>query len=157
MASVGARFDTFEMEHVRLTLPFAPAPTDDGRYYHGGIVVAMLDTAGVSAFWASYDYRARVRASTVSLSTQFVGACDRSDLVCEAGVIKRGQDLVFTSSIATDTTGRVVTHGQQTYRIAPCHRPKLNIRTDRRNLDRCFCDSPLSRGPGDRPQFRGGL
>jgi uncharacterized protein (TIGR00369 family) len=119
MASVGARFDKFEMEYVRLTLPFAPALTNDGRYYHGGIVVAMLDMAGVSAFWASYDYRARVRASIVSLSTQFVGACDRSDLVCEAGVIKRGQDLVFTSSIATDTTGRVVAHGLQTYRIAP--------------------------------------
>ena len=119
LQAIGLRIDAFTPAEARLTLPFDEKLTNDGRHYHGGVVAAVLDTAGAAAFWGAYDYGRRMRASTITASVQFTGACDRSDLTCEARVIRQRKDLVFTEARACDSAGRVVAHGQQTYRLAP--------------------------------------
>lgn len=117
IAGLGVVFERYEPDDVTLRLPFRADLTNDGTYYHGGVVASLMDTCGAAAAWSNHDFGRGTRASTVSMSIQYVGACKRSDLVCHARAVKRGRELIFTEITATDADGVVVAHGVQTYRI----------------------------------------
>jgi uncharacterized protein (TIGR00369 family) len=114
---MGVSFDRYEHDEVVLRVPFREDLTNDGIVYHGGVVATALDTAGAAAAWSNHDFDKGVRASTVSMSVQYVGTAKGSDLVCRARTVKRGRELTFTEITATDTDGAVVAHAPQTYRI----------------------------------------
>jgi uncharacterized protein (TIGR00369 family) len=117
LASLGVVVERYEPDDVRLRLPFREDLTNDGTYYHGGVVAAVMDTAGAAAAWSNHDFDKGVRASTVGMAIQYVGACRRSDLIALARTVRRGRELTFTELTATDADGNVVAHGVQTYRI----------------------------------------
>jgi len=110
-------FDRYEPDDVLLRLPFRPDLTNDGTYYHGGVIATVLDTAGAAAAWSNHDFGKGARASTVAMSLQYVGACKKSDLVCSARTVRRGKELTFVEMTATDGDGAVVAQGMLTYRI----------------------------------------
>jgi len=114
---MGVVFDRYDHDDVVLRLPFREDLTNDGTVYHGGVIAAALDTAGAAAAWSNHDFDKGVRASTVSMSVQYVGAAKRSDLICRARTVKRGRELTFTEITATDADGVPVAHALQTYRI----------------------------------------
>lgn len=118
MGWLGIVFDRYEHDDVILRLPFRPELTNDGTYYHGGVIASVLDSAGAAAAWSNHDFNKGARASTVGMSIQYVGACKQSDLICRATTVKRGKELIFTNIVATDADGNVVAHAVQTYRIA---------------------------------------
>src|SRR5215211_1445330 len=117
LSGLGIVFDRYEPDEVSLRLPFRADLTNDGTYYHGGVVASVLDTAGAAAAWSNNDFDKGTGASTVAMSIQYVGACKRSDLLCHARAIRRGKELTFTEITAMDADGTVVAHGVQTYRI----------------------------------------
>lgn len=117
LSGLGVVFERYEPDDVTLRLPFRPDLTNDGTYYHGGVVASVVDTAGAAAAWSNHDFEKGTGASTVALSIQYVGACKQSDLVCHARAVRRGKELTFTEITATDADGRVVAHALQTYRI----------------------------------------
>jgi uncharacterized protein (TIGR00369 family) len=117
MGGLGIRFDRYEPDDVVVRLPFREDLTNDGTYYHGGVISSVIDTAGAAAAWSAHDFSKGTRASTVSMTVQFVGAAKRSDLVCTARAVKRGRELIFTEITAADDAGVVVAHALQTYRI----------------------------------------
>jgi uncharacterized protein (TIGR00369 family) len=117
MGWMGIVFDRYEPDDVVLRLPYRDELTNDGTYYHGGVVASVIDSAGAAAAWSNHDFNRGTRASTVGLTVQYVGACKRSDLVCEARTVKRGRELIFTDITARDADGAVVAHAVQTYRI----------------------------------------
>ncbi len=117
MGWLGITFDRYEPDDVVLRVPFREELTNDGTFYHGGVVASAIDTAGAAAAWSNHDFTKGSRASTISMTVQFVGACKRSDLRCEARTVKRGRELIFTEITATDADGAVVAHAVQTYRI----------------------------------------
>jgi uncharacterized protein (TIGR00369 family) len=117
MGFLGVVFDRYEPDDVVLRLPFREDLTNDGVVYHGGVIASMLDSAGAAAAWSNHDFDKGARASTVSLSIQYIGACKQSDLVCHGRAVKRGRELTFTEITATDAEGTVVAHALQTYRI----------------------------------------
>jgi uncharacterized protein (TIGR00369 family) len=117
LASLGIAFEHYEPDDVLIRLPFREDLTNDGTYYHGGVVAAVMDTAGAAAAWSNHDFDKGARASTVAMSIQYVGACKQSDLFCHARTVRRGKELTFTEIMATDSEGSVVAHGVQTYRI----------------------------------------
>ena len=114
---LGLAFDKYEPDEVTVRLPFREDLTNDGTYYHGGVVASAIDTAGALAAWSNHDFAKGARASTVSMSVQYVGACKQSDLLCHARTVRRGKELTFTEITATDAEGKVVAHAVQTYRI----------------------------------------
>ena len=114
---LGVVFDVYDPDHVVLRLPFREDLTNDGIYYHGGVIASVLDTCGALAAWSNHDFDKGARASTVSMSVQYVGACKKSDLLCHARAVRRGKELTFTEITATDADGNVVAHALQTYRI----------------------------------------
>lgn len=117
IAGLGIVFDRYEPDDVVLRLPFREDLTNDGTYYHGGVIASVIDTAGAAAAWSNHDFAKGARASTVSMTVQYVGACKQSDLVCHARTVRRGKELTFLEITATDAAGSVVAHGIQTYRI----------------------------------------
>ena len=117
LAGLGVHFDRYEPDDVVLRLPFRAELTNDGTYYHGGVIASVIDTAGAAAAWSNHDFDRGTRASTVSMTVQYVGAAKRSDLVCPARTVRRGRELVFTEITAHDDKGAVVAHALQTYRI----------------------------------------
>jgi uncharacterized protein (TIGR00369 family) len=117
LASLGIVIERFDPDEVTIRLPFREDLTNDGTYYHGGVIASVVDTTGALAAWSNHDFDKGARASTVAMSIQYVGACKRSDLLCHARAVKRGKELTFTEITATDADGAVVAHAVQTYRI----------------------------------------
>lgn len=117
LGSLGVRVERYEPDEATIRLPFREDLTNDGTYYHGGVVAAVMDTTGAAAAWSNHDFDRGSRASTVAMSIQYVGACKRSDLLCHASAVRRGKELTFTEITATDGDANVVAHGIQTYRI----------------------------------------
>ena len=117
LASLAIVFDEYGPDDVMLRLPFREDLTNDGSVYHGGVVAAVMDTAGAAAAWSNHDFNKGTRASTVSMSVQYVGAAKKSDLMCRARVTTRGRELIFSEITVTDAGGTVTAHGLQTYRI----------------------------------------
>ncbi len=117
LAGLGIVFERYEPDEVAIRLPFREDLTNDGTYYHGGVIAAVVDTAGAAAAWSNHDFDKGARASTTSMSIQYVGACKRSDLICHGRTVRRGKELTFTEITATDEAGAVVAHAVQTYRI----------------------------------------
>lgn len=115
--SLGLVIEVYEPDRARVRLPYRAELTNDGTFYHGGVVASVIDTCGALAAWSNHDFTKGARASTVAMSVQYVGACKRADLLCEARAVKRGKELTFTEITATDPDGRVVAHAVQTYRI----------------------------------------
>src|ERR1035441_6910671 len=62
---MGVVFDRYEHDDVVLRVPFREELTNDGTYYHGGVIAAALDTAGAAAAWSNHDFEKGARASTV--------------------------------------------------------------------------------------------
>ena len=117
IGGLGLVFERYDPDDVTVRLPFRVDLTNDGTYYHGGVIASVIDTTGAAAAWSNHDFDKGVRASTVSMTVQYVGACKKSDLVCHAKTVKRGKELIFTEITATDADGDVVAHAVQTYRI----------------------------------------
>jgi uncharacterized protein (TIGR00369 family) len=117
LAGLGVAFDRYEPDDVVLRLPFREDLTNDGTYYHGGVIASAIDTAGAAAAWSNHDFDKGARASTISMTVQYVGAAKRSDLLCHARTVRRGRELTFTEITATDADGAIVAHAVQTYRI----------------------------------------
>ena len=117
MSWLGIVFERYEPDDVTIRLPYREDLTNDGTYYHGGVIAAAMDTTGAAAAWSNHDFEKGSRASTISMTINYVGAAKRSDLVCHARTVRRRKDLTFTEITATDTDGTVVAHAVQTYRL----------------------------------------
>lgn len=117
LAGLGIQIERYEPDEATIRLPFRADLTNDGVYYHGGVIAAVIDTTGALAAWSNHDFDKGARASTIAMSVQYVGACKQSDLLCHARAVRRGKELTFTEISATDADGNVVAHGIQTYRI----------------------------------------
>lgn len=117
--SMGLVIEAYEPDRASVRIPFRHDLTNDGVVYHGGVIAAALDTCGALAAWSGHDFaKGHRRASTISMSVQYVGAARNADLCCHAVAVKRGKELIFTEITATDADGTVVAHAVQTYRIA---------------------------------------
>jgi uncharacterized protein (TIGR00369 family) len=116
ISSLGITVERWETDGVRLVLPFDERLTNDGREYHGGAIAALLDTAGASAVWAGHDFDRGLRASTVSMTVNYVGR-GVGDLVAAAHCVKRGRDLSFAAIEVADRQGTTVATGTLVYRI----------------------------------------
>jgi len=107
MGFLGVVFDVYEPDHVVLRLPFREDLTNDGVVYHGGVIASMLDSTGAAAAWSNHDFDKGSRASTVSLSVQYVGAARHSDLLCHGRAVRRGRDLIFCEITPPDADHRI--------------------------------------------------
>ncbi|MGB8389726.1 PaaI family thioesterase [Mycobacterium sp.] len=117
ISGLGLVFERYQPDDITIRLPFREDLTNDGTYFHGGVIASVMDTAGAAAAWSNHDFDKGMRASTVAMSIQYTGAAKRCDLLCHAHTTRRRRELTFTEITATDADGDVVAHAVQTYRI----------------------------------------
>lgn len=117
LAWLGPLVERYEPDDVATRLPFRVELSNDGATYHGGVVGAVIDTTGALAAWSNHNFDRGIRASTVSMALQYVAASSGDDLLCVARTVRRARELVFTEITASDSSGKVLAHGLQTYRI----------------------------------------
>jgi acyl-coenzyme A thioesterase PaaI-like protein len=118
IGGLGVVFERYEPDLPVSSHHSAAVPgTNDGIYFHGGVIVSVMDTAGAAAAWSNHDFDKGMRAATVAMSIQYTGAAKRCDLLCHARTTRRRKELTFTEITATDAGGNVGAHAVQTYRI----------------------------------------
>jgi uncharacterized protein (TIGR00369 family) len=118
IGGLGLVFEKYEPDDVVMRLPFREDLTNDGSVYHGGVVASVIDTTAAACAWSNHDFDNGSRASTVSMTVNYVGAARKSDLLCSARTVRRAKELIFLEIEATDAEGRKVASAVQTYRIA---------------------------------------
>src|SRR4051812_49581665 len=101
IAHLGVVFDRYEPDDVVLRLPFRADLTNDGTYYHGGVIASVIDTAGAAAARSNHDFNKRARGATVSMTVQYVGGGKQSDPICHAPTVRPGRRLTFTPNTPT--------------------------------------------------------
>jgi len=116
--SLGVAVEEWSPDGVALRVPFAEHLTNDGSEYHGGVIGALVDTAGAAAVWAGHDFDKGLRASTVSMTINYCGRA-RGDLIGRARCVRRGRDLSFAEIRVEDDAGTLVATGTLVYRIVP--------------------------------------
>jgi len=116
--TLGTTVEDWGPDGVVLRVPFAEHLTNDGREYHGGVIAALMDTAGAAAVWAGHDFDRGLKASTVSMTVNYTGRA-RGDLLATARCVKRGRDTHFSEIQVHDPEGTLVATGTLVYRIVP--------------------------------------
>ena len=96
---------------VELLLPYRDDLTAHDGIFHGGVIAALVDTAGCGAVAAGHDFDHGSRIATVMLSLQYLAAVPRESVVAHATCTKRGRRTQFAEVTVCSLSGVVVAHG----------------------------------------------
>lgn len=111
-----------DVEHMveetsRITMPFQDANADAAGGMHEGAVLALLDTTGAMAAWASTG-PGPYKASTPALQAQVLTPPPGEDLVAYGRCVQRDAELLWSEvEVASATDQRVCARGTVIYRI----------------------------------------
>lgn len=104
--------------HSRVTMPACDANAAARGAIHEGAILALLDTAGAMASWATAGL-GRWKASTASLQAQSLAPPPAGDVVAYARCVHRDQEMYWSDvEVADVASGRVTTRGTVFYRLA---------------------------------------
>jgi uncharacterized protein (TIGR00369 family) len=115
--ALGIVLEEASPDGVVVRMPYSDLIDNAGGTFHGGAVTTLVDNAGAAAVWAGHDYSKGTRASTVSLTVNFVGAGRTGDLVARARCVRRARELNFAEIAVESSDGRPVASAVLVYRI----------------------------------------
>lgn len=99
-------------------LPFRGELAGGGNAFHGGAISSLLDLTGALAAWSGHDPARGMKASTVTMTTNYVAAALGTDVVATAHAVKRGKELIFCEVKITEVgSEKLVANGSMIYRI----------------------------------------
>jgi len=108
----------WDPEAVHIRLPFDERLSAHEGLFHGGVIAALIDTCGSGSVIAGHDFRKGSRASTVSMSVQYVGTAPSQDVVARGRCTRRGRRLHFAEVTVEAADGRLIAQGLVTIMIA---------------------------------------
>jgi uncharacterized protein (TIGR00369 family) len=101
----------------RLVMPFLDANADLEGGVHEGAVLALLDTTGAMASWATAG-PGRFKASTPSIQAQILASAPKVDLVAYGRCVQRDREIFWSDvEVASQADGSVCARGTVIYRI----------------------------------------
>jgi uncharacterized protein (TIGR00369 family) len=104
-------------ETSRITMPFQAANADASGGMHEGAVLALLDTTGAMAAWATTG-PGPYKASTPALQAQILTPPEGTDLVAYGRCLQRDAELLWSEvEVASAADQRVFARGTVIYRI----------------------------------------
>jgi uncharacterized protein (TIGR00369 family) len=89
----------WEPDGVELVVPYAEQLGSHEGTFHGGVLAALVDTAGTGAVMAGHDFDLGSRLSTVSMSVQYLASARNEDAVAYARCTRRGRQLHFAEVV----------------------------------------------------------
>ena len=101
---------------VRLELTGYDCHRNRGDYIHGGVLMSLLDIAGIMAgVRGSGDER---KAVTVNLNTNFLATAMGETVHAEGKVVRKGRSMFFCDCKVFDAaTGKLYATGQGVYKF----------------------------------------
>ena len=104
--------------YVRIRVLLGPQHCNRQGYVHGGVIGALVDSAGLYAGVYDPDTgRARV-AVTVSTSCQYMGTTKGDAVEAIGEVVRAGKSMFFTAARVMDPdSGAVLASGQGSYKF----------------------------------------
>jgi uncharacterized protein (TIGR00369 family) len=118
IGGLGIRAEHMAGGTSRLAMPYRKENADAAGGVHEGAVLALLDTAGAMASWATTGV-GRYKAGTPSMQAQILAPPPKGDLVAYGRTAQRDGELLWSDAeIASASDGRVFARGTVVYRIA---------------------------------------
>jgi len=114
---LGIEIISVSTDRVTIKLPFRTELVGGGSALHGGVMSSLLDLTGAMAAWSGHDPSRGMKASTVSLTVNFLSAAIEKDIFATGTVRRRGKELIFCDVNITDNDGKDIASGSMIYRI----------------------------------------
>jgi 1,4-dihydroxy-2-naphthoyl-CoA hydrolase len=109
----GIRAETYTAEKVVLAMDWAPALCTAGGILHGGVIMALADSAGAACALLNLPENAS-STTTIESKTNFVGAIKGGTLSATATVLHRGSTTIVVETAVHDASGKLVAKVTQT-------------------------------------------
>ena len=118
IAKMGAELTHWDSERVVIELPVEDLHLNGIGVVHGGVIGALIDTAGARAGIFCTVAGNKRSAMTVSLNVNLVGNISEGVLVTEARLRKAGKTIYVSSCDVHDGDGNLLATGEVVCRYA---------------------------------------
>ncbi|MGW1780521.1 PaaI family thioesterase [Streptomyces sp. NPDC002143] len=105
------RVTRWDPDGVEIALPYAETLSAHEGVFHGGVISALIDTAGAGAVISGHDFTKGSLLSTVSMSVQYLALARGQEAVAYARCLRRGRRLHF-ADVDVMADGRICARGQ---------------------------------------------
>ena len=112
-STLGIRSDEYTPERVVLSLEWAPSLCTAGGILHGGVIMALADSAGGACAYLNLPADA-VGTSTIESKTNFLGAVREGRVTATAAPLHRGGTTVVVETAVRDQAGKLIAKVTQT-------------------------------------------
>lgn len=111
--TLGIRTDEYGAERVVLSLDWAPALCTANGLLHGGVIMALADSAGGACALLNLPADAS-GTTTIESKTNFLGAVRRGSVTATATPLHRGGTTIVVETLVRDGAGKLVAKTTQT-------------------------------------------
>jgi uncharacterized protein (TIGR00369 family) len=112
-STLGIRSDEYTPERVVLSLEWAPSLCTAGGILHGGVIMALADSAGGACAYLNLPADA-AGTSTIESKTNFLGAVRKGRVTATATPLHRGGTTIVVETAVRDEAGRLIAKVTQT-------------------------------------------
>ena len=89
-AHCGMTVRRWDPDGIEMHLPFADHLSAHNGIFHGGVISALIDTAGCGAVAAGHDFNLGSRITTISLAVQYFSVAPGEGALARARCTRRG-------------------------------------------------------------------
>jgi uncharacterized protein (TIGR00369 family) len=116
--TMGLSVVRWDPDGVELALPYSDALSAHEGALHGGVIGALIDTAGAGAVLAGHDFNRGSRLSTISMSINHLAAATGDGVIAEATCTRRGRTTHYAEVTVRRKDGTPVAQGIAAYLVA---------------------------------------
>ena len=114
--TLGIRTVEYGADRVVLALEWAPNLCTAGGILHGGVIMALADSAGAACALLNLPQDAG-GTSTIESKTNFLGAVRGGTVTAAAKPLHRGRTTIVVETEVTDSKGKLVAKTTQTQMV----------------------------------------
>jgi 1,4-dihydroxy-2-naphthoyl-CoA hydrolase len=111
--TLGIRSDEYTPERVVLSLEWAQSLCTAGGILHGGVIMALADSAGGACAYLNLPVDAAGTA-TIESKTNFLGAVRNGRVTATATLLHRGGTTLVVETTVRDEAGKLIAKVTQT-------------------------------------------
>lgn len=115
-ATLGIRTERYEPEEVELRIDFAPELCTAGGLLHGGVVMALADSAGALCAFLNLPEGAG-RTATIESKTNFLGAIREGEVAATSRPLHAGSRTIVVETEVHAADGRLAAKVIQTQAV----------------------------------------
>lgn len=114
--TLGIEAVALEPDHVRLVLAWSPELCTAGDVLHGGVIMALADSAGAACAFLNLP-EGSTATSTIESKTNFLGAVTGGTVSATARPLHAGRSTIVVETETRDETERLVAKTIQTQAV----------------------------------------